>query len=702
MQIKKVELINFGNIKQFSKVFINPLLILSGDNGNGKSTVIKAIRLALFDSYDGVLSDYINWDAKEFFIEVQFTHKAIDYKTTVRYDGSTERKLEFNGETYTGDEAKKKLKEILDPPLLKAAMLSLEQETDVVTSRPAERRDHLKRIYNLDFKTTLTEIDAELKEHTLEVARLTTSIDGLKNKNYLEPPHPIAPFSEEDKKALEQAKTETEGMLDYLKRKDEESKNNYSRYSQLIQEQTSLQKSKDSERLLLDSQKEKLAKLPELETAEKSQLTLQLTSAQKEKQELDQKYENLTSAVKDNLREAQSVLPKRVAIFDEQKFLTSKSELSVIQSKLTSLKSATDVCPTCGQKINTPEHIARREEEIKSLTSQLGLKQKEVDALTEAKVQYDKTIEYNQKIKEHVSTLELQLSSLTVEQEKKTSTVNGVIQSITKDLSILSEKYEIQRQHQEELISSTEKNLTQIREQLEKVTKEAEEIKTALTTEDYASQIQLYTNKLNEQKASLQKYSDYVSQLAFYKNAMEKVDQQKKEDQLTLKGLEESLKTESSSVKDCEAVVKILKTDFPVYVISRVIRDLEDRMNKFLNKTYGGRYSVKIIDKGSSLHIVYGPKNQDVALSSGYEKSLFNLAFKIAISRVINNKCLVLDEADSAASPNNAKLFYSVLAQTVGPYFDQIILVSHKVEVREMLEEEYNAEDITFVHGVAI
>ena len=49
-----------------------------------------------------------------------------------------------------------------------------------------------------------------------------------------------------------------------------------------------------------------------------------------------------------------------------------------------------------------------------------------------------------------------------------------------------------------------------------------------------------------------------------------------------------------------------------------------------------------------------------------------------------------------------ALLFYSVLAQTVGPYFDQIILVSHKVEVREMLEEEYNAEDITFVHGVAI
>ena len=61
----------------------------------------------------------------------------------------------------------------------------------------------------------------------------------------------------------------------------------------------------------------------------------------------------------------------------------------------------------------------------------------------------------------------------------------------------------------------------------------------------------------------------------------------------------------------------------------------------------------------------------------------------------------MLDEADSAASPRNAKLFYQVLAQTVGQYFDQIILVSHKDEVKEMLENEYKAEVLTFISGVA-
>lgn len=107
------------------------------------------------------------------------------------------------------------------------------------------------------------------------------------------------------------------------------------------------------------------------------------------------------------------------------------------------------------------------------------------------------------------------------------------------------------------------------------------------------------------------------------------------------------------------------------------------------------------LDKNGSLRIVYGAKKQDVSLASGYEKSLFNLAFKIAISKAIGNRCLILDEADATASTKNSSLFYTVLANSIGSYFDQIILVSHKEVIRDMLENEFGAEVITFINGVA-
>ncbi|MGL5958408.1 MAG: AAA family ATPase, partial [Phocaeicola sp.] len=165
MKLKNIRLTNFGCVKTFNKEFENPLLILSGNNGHGKSTILKAILLAVFDTYTGVLSDYIKWGEKSFEVNVTFTHKGTTYESSVFYDGSTERSIKFDGKTFTGEESKKKLKEVLDIELLKASMLALEQQIDIVATKPAERREFLKRIYDLEFKSQLAGLSTEIKDN---------------------------------------------------------------------------------------------------------------------------------------------------------------------------------------------------------------------------------------------------------------------------------------------------------------------------------------------------------------------------------------------------------------------------------------------------------------------------------------------------------------------------------------------------------
>ena len=700
MKFNYIKLVNFGNIKHFEKTFNQPLLILSGDNGNGKSTVIKAIRLAVFDSYDGVLQDYVNWSAKEFYVEVGFNHKSVDYKTTVRYDGSTERSLEFNSETYSGDEAKRKLKEILDPSLLKAAMLSLEQETDVVKAKPAERRDHLKKIYNLDFKQTLADIDTEIKEHSLEVAKLTASVEGLEHKTYLEPTKPEKPFSENEKVEYETKLKTSQEKLIKTKQLAEDAKANQEQYQKLLTEQTSALSKKTSEQQALEQQKMRLSSLPDEEQKEKSALELQLKDCTQDKERIEGELSTKIKELESELSIKKSSL-KRVGIFDQESYTNLKAEITSLENKLSDLRNATDICPTCGQPINSPEHIAKRDEEIKTLSSTLETKRAEFEQKSALKKVYDDALAFNQKTKDDCTNLEKQIASLTSEKEKALLENSANQKSTESAISVLSEKYATQRVHVQEMISSIEKNISQLEENEVKLNASIEELKSKIVNVDYSSEIANLENEVHSYEGKLQLYADYESQITFYKDTLAKVEEQKKEDAKLLDKTKLSLQEEAAAVKDREVEAKLLKTDFPVYVISRVVKDLEHRMNEFLKKTYGGRYTIKMKDKGNALHIVYGPKDQDVALSSGYERSLFNLAFKISISKAIGNKCLVLDEADSAASPRNAKLFYQVLAQTVGQYFDQIILVSHKDEVKEMLENEYKAEVLTFVSGVA-
>ena len=203
-------------------------------------------------------------------------------------------------------------------------MLSLEQETDVVKAKPAERRDHLKKIYNLDFKQTLADIDTEIKEHSLEVAKLTASVEGLEHKTYLEPTKPEKPFSENEKAEYETKLKTSQEKLAKTKQLAEDAKANQEQYQKLLAEQTSVISKKTSEQQALEQQKMRLSSLPDEEQKEKSALELQLKDCIQDKERIEGELSTKIKELESELSIKKSSL-KRVGIFDQESYTDLKA-----------------------------------------------------------------------------------------------------------------------------------------------------------------------------------------------------------------------------------------------------------------------------------------------------------------------------------------------------------------------------------------
>jgi DNA repair exonuclease SbcCD ATPase subunit len=208
-------------------------------------------------------------------------------------------------------------------------------------------------------------------------------------------------------------------------------------------------------------------------------------------------------------------------------------------------------------------------------------------------------------------------------------------------------------------------------------------------------------DNIQKHESDIRKYDDIVSRIAEIERMEKQVAIQKENDSKQLETLKTEIQVLNQMIGDWKLGINVFKTEFPVYVISRVIKDIEKAMNEFLKRTYP-KYTVKVQDKKNTLHIVYGPKNKDVGTASGFERQIFSLSFMYAISRAIGNRCLLLDECDSAATDKSSGSFYRVIGDAIGQGIDQIILISHKPSTRNILEFDYGAEVLIFEKGIAV
>jgi DNA repair exonuclease SbcCD ATPase subunit len=696
MIINHISLKNFGCIKSFDRDFGKGIFIFSGDNGNGKTTVFKAVVLALFDSYEGSLSDYVNWSAEEFDVGIDFEHLGYAYNVTVHQSlksKTADREVTdiHNGQIYAGQEAKDFLKRIFDVELIKAAMLSLEQQLDVITVKPGERRDYLKKIYDLEFKKQQSLFADQLTALATRTTEIATELNLLRGKIYDEPEVPELPMLETEYAAAQMKYAEDVERMGRLRAEFQRYESAKKTVAGLEAEMSRLAADILGVEKQIAAKEAAIAALPGESEARVKKARAVIGNAEKELSE----FEGSDPVIQELETRIAGIELQRVGAFSAEELATAQAEFLKAEQRVQALEG---VCPTCGQ---TKPKTAATEKELSELIHLIPELESRIVKLKADNERITKLQRENQEKKELRTRLEHERQLLV---ERRETRKRELETSLTNAKAAL----DTEQSNLERLLASANSTLVETRKLLETKKSSKVDVEQRLAT----ARAETVTNPGDElvsvqreiagEKAKIDEYQRILTDREAALRQREQMKKQKEEDVKRVQILDIDLQEKSREIAEVENAVKILKNEFPVYVISRIVKDLESSMNDFLRRVYGGRYSIRLEDKKNSLRMVYGPKNADAGsgLSSGYEKSIFSLAWKWALSRVQNNRTLMMDEVDSAASQKNSLIFYQTIGDSM-KFFDQILIVSHKEQTRELLENEYGAQVLTFVEGAA-
>ena len=711
MFIKSLSLRNFKTIKEADFNFKKGVICFTGNNGEGKSTVLHAILLMLFNTtYEGTLKDSIRWGEKEFSLDMEFEHEGHSYTESLVYSitkGSSRTLTDLNtGEVFSGASAISKLAEIIDPEQARAAIVSMENEQNLVTTTPSQRREYLKKIYSLEFKQELNRIAVDLESTDKDIISLNSKKDVLEGFEYSLKDELELP----DKSKYEDAKEE----LEKLKARKADLKLQLDKKSEIKEKFNQAEEAYRRSRVKLEgyNRDERDAK-ENLEFYEKDFVRLQGISYTEERTDeelkLKESFDKEIQAQENRLEEAkqklETILPP---------FRVSRTKINELTSKLAEINHAIKIssskleilrqgkCPTCGRDI-APEEADKEAEILKGLqidyqNVSLQMKEEE-DSLTKIQNENDtrqrekeqweliKTTS-EQKLKNLENQYENEISKLDLSYKNRylelKNSIDSAIAKLDKEKSRLT--------NLSSLISETSELVRKNLETKEELEKEYNKL------EDPSEEVARLTLEMQEPERIIKDYENalsYNESIRVYNEEMTKKAQERDEQVAELSKQIQNLTERKAMITVAKSIIQ---REFPSFVISRMVQSLSDYVNEFLDKVYP-KYQISIEEAKNSLNILYGEYKTDVKMASGFEKSAFSLAYMYALGKIQAYGLLICDEGDATASDENSAKFYRMLGRSTD-WLEQIMCITHKEEIKELLRNDFHAQVFTVENGV--
>ena len=711
MKVQSLKIRDFGIIDEVDFEFGSGIhLFTSSGNGQGKSTVMDALSTTLFNNLSGSLREYTRWGTqKPWDVRVDFSHAGEEYQTSVRYDSrksASKRSLQRlkTGEVWENSAVPQKIDQIIDTRKALAATTCFQHDIDLIKTGPADRREYLKSIYNLDFRQQIEEITAELREQEDAIASLNSEISTLQNLEFETKPLSRLPLTRERREELEKEK-------DGLEKELEELKSDLQETERKIEEVKSYEEKRNQIEDKLGKKKQTL----EEKTAKVEQIREALSSLPDEPDttQIDEKLKTKMKELDTTLEKRSSVQAKK----EELEFVFEVSRLEELVEEIESRKSAkseitaeirgfaeslealkTGVCPTCGQECS-PEH-------------QRGIQQKKEEAesrLNFQELELEKKNEELQQLREQEKELEKanrELDSTTQAADSQTQTLEELKDSRLEEIEKEKKRLEERRAELESSAVRMDTDLEELREEMAALEKESAEL-----TGFINSVFELRENRdsveteIRDKKDKVQGITDSVSLFEKVETQNEEIrkfneEQKAKQEQNERKiaKTERELRVGERNRDKMTEARKILRSEFPAFALSFIVSRLQNDANEFLQRTYP-KYELVFRENKDGIDIRYGPEEADVKTrASGYEKQIFSLAYKYAIGKLQGYNILFLDEPDSAASDSNSEKFYRAVA-AASEIFEQIFLISHKPRVAEMLRDEFGAAVYDIAEG---
>jgi len=666
MILKKLKMSNIRSYKNLEIEFPAGSVLLSGDIGSGKTSILLALQFAIFGLQPGQKgSSLIRHGTDEAGVSLEFdvNFKRIAVERTIKRLKNNTVSQDYNCITIDGEkkelstsEMKNKIFEILDYPkdfLKKSNLLykftvytPQEEMKEIINERPEVRLDTLRHIFGIDRYKRIKENTAFIVQKIKESIKIReygiSELNNLREK-----------FANENEKKIQLSREINNTILEYdslVKSRKE-----------LEEKMKEIQKSID-ERTNIDSELSKSMILINGKKALKDRIEKEILLMKKQ-------IQNKIEFNEENFSSVSLLLEKHKNLLEEcnKNFITINSAVSVLKSKkehsfdLKKKIISLENCPTCLQ--NVPQEY--KEKIVKR--SQYDIED------------FDRELE--QKL--------VQGSELIKEIEKEKKLIRGYEEDKKK-----MESDRIKSEHQKQIdtkiksdsfvLENCQAEITEIELKIAELKSRISSFKeTELQSDKYKKEILESDRKIRAKEINLaEKNKELEMQKQQLANLEEEINKKEvlKSQLNYLRSLQDWLQEKFLSL------ISVTENN----VMSKLRREFSNIFNEWFEILVSGALSVRLDEDFTPII-----QNQDYEIDyeflSGGERTAVALAYRLALNQVLNSllskiktkNLLILDEPTDGFSEEQLDKMRTIFEQIKA---EQIILVSHERKIEDFVD----------------
>ena len=663
---KYIHIQNFNNITDAELDLSSAVSLFVGDNGSGKTSVVDAIGLCLFEyKRSDTYADYIKSgkDNACIYFECEISNEPITFNITINKTGSTalEREVNFQGKVYHNSEVSTLL-ESLNLKYFSDIFCSMQNGKDITRLSPTERVAYIQKLLAFSFGPQIKTTDDTIKQ-------LTETITELSATNA----------------ALSQTIQNLEKQVKPLNNLD----NLYSNIDEIKAKASQLQSYIVSKTAALRSNAA-VAIVKDKINAEIVALTNELTSKNTKAAEIKLANESRT---------------KTVNKISEVKAIISEYEVKInnIETKLNSLDTQYAAQETTVQNKSAEYYAAE---------AQLNVCKNNFDKVNHDKCPYcgqdisaDNKAHYKQELDNaEETTLKLQ-KDLSIEKDKLNTLSNektGLLREKMSLAALLDAQNNQLRSYETELVC-IDNELTQLKPLLENINSIGQLIKEKqdLLKLENEKLLEIDNEEWNNSQKQLSEYNQIITN---YQRIVDENTHIQAANEALQKNIDLQRKTLDENIEkytllsDDLAVYKEAKQIFekklPQFIIIKTCKKIQNKLNELVQTIFPNLY-IRLFYSKKGIEFFYSTSgvideeaDKDSMLpikqASGFEKAILSICFKSVLCEAYDIPFVILDEVDAAASEENSRRFFDIVIN--GGLFQQSIIISHKIDIQDTIK----------------
>ena len=671
IKINKIKLINFMSCSNVELDLSDKnIIVLSGKNGQGKSTIFDALAfsLASFKRADK-FQEYIKRGKNEslVYVDCTFSGEKLEITTEMKLARNTcnlEKTVSYKGNIYHNSEANEFLKSLkLD--FFADIFFSMQDGQKISDMTPSVRSNYLKQILNINFTDEISAVEEQIKEFSDLIQTLDNKRGLLENQNAdynkrieeAKSSLKVLPYSNDvyiqNKTDLENTNSELSVLQnsDISKKMDSLSVQIKDRETELLSLKKSIEDVERQEKENKDNEIKKSEYKSEIEKLseqvknvssldeERQKLLSDISEIDSQIKEVEKSMNNLQFQIKSknsNIQNAsltdletksdeieKTLNPIRTKDDVEKDIEDCKSQTAIYNQKIAEIKEQIEglngkkVCPLCHHEVSD-DFIDNLKKSLSDFES--GLKDY-ADKRNEFNVYLNKLAELDNiksdieqvkeidKIRKEIDKYDEQIKALL---EKSNPFKNRIteIDTIINNQKSIKEKIAF---YENEITKLRFYRIPSITDKKENAAKVETEIK---TLKDEYLEISIKNN--DSVSALLKKQKELMEAISLYEN----IDKQNISAETTSKNLketidknEEELETLNKNLNEYNnklavynAAKKVFSDSLPNHIIIYVSRVLQDLMNSMIERIFPN-FKCKLLKKKSGVEFFYDYTN---------------------------------------------------------------------------------------------